>query len=310
MKNNLTLIIPEFFLETDSNLIKSWKNLNLLLARATVSSIEHDVENFVYSSFNNFDKNSLAALLLTQLGVELSDEWVSFAVPVNIQPNRNYLTIVNGNIIDLSKEEGDSFVNELNLYFKEEGYKFYNYDNQRWIVTSTHALQSPEAKAADIVEQDIALYMPDVLSKSKLKNVFSDIQLMLHHSKTNMFRSQNGKMEINSLWINGEGKKPENITTPLTNIYTDCNNLSALSSLVGLSVNQSEINASDSIKGNTLVYYPYGNFIDKFDDETFHQIFLEIKQGNINELTLITDNKIFSVTQSNLKKFWKRQFNL
>lgn len=310
MEKRVTLIIPEFFSDLEIKQLETWKYLNLLLARSQKKALNDTVINCAFKLFGQSDSSALPALYLYRQGIVVEDEWVCFADPVNIQPNREHLSIDVADFSDLSNEEAESYIEELNIFFAEDGLRFYALSNAQWLMACSHELNTPVVAAREIVGENILPFMPGAAHNAKLKKTFSDIQLMLHHSRTNMQREQRGKMEVNSLWLRSEGKIPANVNSSNSCVYTNNDAIKALAELASCKHYEKPVRKQGltANQGDVLCYFDKGNVTNLFEPDLFDSVFESLKTGQLKEFNLVTDNRIFNVSGTMLKQFWKRKF--
>lgn len=311
MNNLLTLIIPEFFSILDIAQLNQWKSLKLLLARASISRSEYDVTDELLNYFSGVSSADLPAVLLGKAKTFSENPWVCLAEPIHIQPNRDHLSIIRADFPDISSAQALQFIEELNQFFVEDNIHFHLVSNRVWLVESPYKLVTPTVKAGSIVAKDISPFFPAITEVAGIKKLFSDIQLMLHHSKTNMERSKAGLLEMNSLWLSNEGQYPEKMTSKLSLLISDDELALKLAQACGIPTSS---NIEDIFRKETTGQVLYMSKRNKLDD-IFPALFFEklydaVKNKRYTSVNFITNRAKLTIKPSTLRKFWQRTFSL
>ncbi len=310
--NALTLILPQLLSHVKKNSSMDWKYLSMILARSQCHDLRLSAKDYALQLFGLPDASAAAALNLLNAGYTLEDKFACFAEPANIQPNRDFLYVTTTDFSDLTTQEIAALIEELNTYFAEDGFQFQALTPQRWVCILPEKMNLPTVFTRDIISENILPHMPDTPDNFRFKKFLSDVQMVLHHSKTNQQRNQQGKVEVNSLWLSGAGCLPREVKTNLTCVYTDNIEVMALSQLAGIdlrSANEFSMLKKNFTEESCLFLDLQADFQISVNPAVFQTIFEAVRNKTLHEVKLIiNEEQFFLFNYSASKRFWKRKF--
>ena len=122
------------------------------------------------------------------------------AQPVHLSLQRDSFAL--DSLLELSGEEYLSLTTHLNNFFIEEGLTFIPSSTQQyWYLKTSSAWQLTTASVQTAFHQNIQAWMPQGQDASKLRQIINQVQMLLHEHPLNLRRSQQGVLEINSIWF-------------------------------------------------------------------------------------------------------------
>lgn len=125
----------------------------------------------------------------------------------------NLVTITNNKMIDftaghISNEEGADLLNELNIAFEKEATFFPGVGYRNIVLLSNDYSDVKTTAPHDIINQDIASYLPKGLHESRLYEFVQRCQEILAKSPINKKRIQENKPPATSIWPWSQGPMP------------------------------------------------------------------------------------------------------
>lgn len=146
------------------------------------------------------------------MGLDLSDTDVALRCNlVTLSEDKDYdkKTMIDYSSDEISSEEAEELINEINKYFKSESISFYPGISYRhcmvWSNGSTGLNLTPPH---DILEKKITTYLPGTENTEILLDMMVKSYDILRDHPINKARAARGLRPANSIWLWGEGKKP------------------------------------------------------------------------------------------------------
>ena len=119
----------------------------------------------------------------------------------------------------ISTEESREIILDLNKTLGSSPYQFFPGVGYRHLFVWRDALSSPETTAPhDITGKTIASYLPHGDSSQEINSIMQRAGEILINHPVNAQRQKAGKKKANSIWLWGQGKKPQMV--PLTQKYS------------------------------------------------------------------------------------------
>ena len=125
----------------------------------------------------------------------------------------NLVTITNNKMIDftaghISNEEGAYLLNELNIAFEKEATFFPGVGYRNIVLLSNDFADVKTTAPHDIINQDIASYLPKGAHENRLCEFIQRCQEILEKSPINKKRIQENKAPATSIWPWSQGPMP------------------------------------------------------------------------------------------------------
>lgn len=262
---------------------------------------------------------SLLAENISEIELNKKSYWLR-ADPVNLQPDRDTALLAGHEELNLTQDEADRLVAEINAHFIDEPWQLYTFTPHRWYLCLDKPADLKTTPLQKVLGEDINQFSPTGNDADYWFKVINELQMLIHGSHVNFERESRNKWTANSIWLWGGGFFPElNLNSSYNKILT--NNL--IYSGVGYHCSLDVIPLDNAFpehikeKNNFVVLDTLSEQVQNRDLYTFVQklnalendFFLHantvLLNGTINKITLITDAGIFSVTKKHLKRWWK-----
>ena len=343
--STLTLFIPDLFgfQSTLNNLSDEEKSslppfeipvLEKWLSRGTYKK-EANQEDSVFREFAldeliNKDKPYAALSLLAEniSDIELNKKsyWLR-ADPVNLQPDRDTALLAGHEELNLTQDEADKFVAQINAHFINEPWQLYTFSPHRWYLRLDKPADLKTTPLQKVLGEDINQFSPTGNDADYWYKIINELQMLIHGSNVNFERESKNMWTANSIWLWGGGFFPAvNLNSKYDKILTDNFIYSGVGYHCRLDVLplkhiiSPDDTFSEYIKNsnNFVVLDTLPEQIQNRDLYTFVQKLNELENdfldyantlllnGTIDRITLITDAGIFSITKKHLKRWWKR----
>lgn len=148
------------------------------------------------------------------IGIDLKDDDVTLRCNlVTLSDEKKYedKTMVDYCAGDISSEEAAVLIHYLQLMLGNDEFKFYSGVSYRHCLVWTKGDPQPGVLTPphDISGRKITEYIPQGESAQKLYSLMVKSHELLRNHPVNIKRVQNGKRPANSIWLWGEGQKPQ-----------------------------------------------------------------------------------------------------
>ena len=147
------------------------------------------------------------------MGIEMDDNDVSFRVNfVTLEGNGEYeeLIMKDHSAGDLKTEEAEVLVDALNKFFRDERKNIYRGTGYRQcLIVKDGSTDVKLTPPHDILGEKVGEHMPDGVESQLLTELMKKSREILEEHPLNIERQKKGVNPANSIWIWGEGKKPE-----------------------------------------------------------------------------------------------------
>jgi len=125
------------------------------------------------------------------------------ADPIHLVVGMNDITLTK-KIDDLSDDEAQELIDDLNQHFKQDGLVFSKGSNCHWYLALAEKEAIKTTPLDEVIRKNIKDYLPH--SESRNWNVLqNEAQMILHASAVNQQREMAGLPTVNSLWFWGGG---------------------------------------------------------------------------------------------------------
>lgn len=306
--------------------------LNALLARGKQDSCASgDWMDWLCREFGlekQHDWPVAALTLLAENGNPASD-FCLLADPVHLQLQRNRMVLMDADGLRITDDEATELTATLNRHFAGDGLAFSSVRPDRWHIrlSSRHQIEAYPLEA--VIGKNIREFLPSGPDGKFWQRTLNEIQMLLHDHPVNVMREQRGELPINSIWPWGGGVLPGKTTSPYTKVWAEDALAIGLAILSGTAHAKPTKTATewlthaappaqhlillDSLRNAALhadVHRWRENLL-KLETEWFAPLRHALSRGRLTRLSLtIFENncvRTFSVTRTDLWKFWRRK---
>jgi len=271
--------------------------------------------------------------------MKVGDGYWLRADPVHLLVEHDQVVLADSRVFRISLEEACQFVNVINKHFAENdlhlpsygfgaerrGMVFLPLCSDRWYlcvvktpIIHTHVLNEVSSK-------NINSFLPFGAENMFWKGIFNEIQMLLHEHPLNQAREERGELAVNSIWFWGGGVMPKLISSPYTHVWSNDVFPCALALACGTDYAELPTNVAtwqqsiasgrhlvflNSLHGKSQYRDAYGwrDSLKEMEDTWFSPLLGALRNGKIDQIIVTTIDRgrarSFSVTRSNLWKFW------
>jgi len=209
-KIDLTLFVPG--LSHLASLQPPMPVLQRLLSRADKGrAAKGGLERELFALFNQLvPANSelpVAAITYELDTGEPADGAILRADPIYCQAGRDQVILMAASL-DLSMDEAQQMVADLNRLFAEDGWQFIAATPQRWYLRMPNAEKLKATSISQVMGRDIHKLLPSSEADSTLHRSLSEIEMLLHSNFANQQRLNNRQAPVTNLWLWGGGSLP------------------------------------------------------------------------------------------------------
>lgn len=257
------------------------------------------------------------------LGVIDRDWWLR-ADPVHLVPDRDRLVLTDASRLNITHDEASALIGEIAEIYKGEGWLFRAPHPDRWYAKPPRAPQITTTALAAVVGRDIHPYLPQGAEAKAWHTVLTEIQILLHSSKTNEARERAGKPAINSLWFWGGGGLPRIDDKPFAVVWSTepiSLGLARLTQTTCAPVPASfgEWHAAARVGGSQLVVLDGGRAALDYSDplewrevmetlerDWFEPLLAALQQRRLAEVQIVSEaGAVFALTPRRARRWWR-----
>lgn len=336
--NTLTVLAPGLFGPPGLR-AADFANLNCvavetLLARAAAEDIP--AKGLEATLFHLFDVERdpaqdmpVAAVTRAADVGERSDAFWLRADPVHLRADQAHLILFDSQALKITQAEADSLVTEFNALFSPDGWHLEAPHPERWYLRLP---EDPHIRTYDLREvlgRSIDGFLPSGARGRRWHTVLNEVQMLFHASPVNQARMARGAPPINSVWFWGGGYTPRAIPARWSHVWSNEPVATGLAHLAGIPHAAVPDSASHWLEHNpapgahlmvldaaySAALYgdvgAWGAALEQLVDNWFSPLLNTSKRRDINVLDILpADGRMYRITPSSLRRFWKRRRSL
>jgi hypothetical protein len=139
------------------------------------------------------------------------------ADPIHLEAGMNDITLTNV-INDLTQNETDEILEDLNKHFAQDGLAFIQDSNQHCYIVLPENEDINTKPLSTVLRKNIANYQPHSEARN-WRVIQNESQMILHSSEVNQQREIAGLPTLNSLWFWGGGKPLKSPDHNIVDVY-------------------------------------------------------------------------------------------
>ena len=140
----------------------------------------------------------LAAISASYYQLPASSHWLK-ATPISIATDQNSAYVLNASL-QLSKQEIQLLTTDLNQLFFQDGLIFHVSEDEL-LLELTKPLEVTTSPLYEIINKNVAEYLPKGSNKSFWHKLFIEVQMFLYQHPLNRAREQKFQPTISALWF-------------------------------------------------------------------------------------------------------------
>lgn len=145
-------------------------------------------------------------------GLAVGDRAWGLVTPTHWHVGRDHVSLVDPAALALTDEESRTALAAVSGLFDSEGFQVAWGAAMRWYVAHDSLVELPTASLDRVIGRNVEIWMPTGgNSQSRLiRRLQSEVQLLMYPHPINDLREQAGRPTLNSFWLSGCGRLPEN----------------------------------------------------------------------------------------------------
>ena len=168
----------------------------------------YDVLVTLFGLSNDTSLPAAALSLLASDQYTAQGHWFR-ADPVHLQADMDHAILRDSHGLDLTFEESETLLEELNTHFREDGIRFLMHDKDSWFLNVSDHEKVSTTAVHDVISRNVYAFMPQGEDALYWKKFMNEVQMLLHQSPVNEKRIERNKLPVNGAWLWGEGALPK-----------------------------------------------------------------------------------------------------
>jgi len=157
---------------------------------------------------------------------------VTRADPVHIHAEPDHARLHAANALQLTTDEENSLLDSMNKHFADRGLVFFQGEQSRWYLVGMDGSQLRTEPLSRVSDRNVVAFMKPDQQSLLMRQMLTEIQMLLHEHPVNNEREQKGLLPVNSLWCWGGHPVAEPLLPTSIKVYADdafCRGLARLS---------------------------------------------------------------------------------
>lgn len=327
---SITFIIPGLLPSPPAvtgNDLPDCRTLNQLLARADHEDCSPDYYQLLFDLFGmpvtgDSDHPVAAVSYLADTGNR--PEYCLRADPVHLSASGEGIVLLDNAMIALEAAEAESIAADLKPWLDEINAELHVPHPSRWYLSFHEPPQIRTTPLARVIGRDVSMALPDGSDRTRWRQLFNELQMVLHNASVNKAREKHGRLPVNSLWFWGLGALPPKGLAEFDACFSDdpfVRGLAALHDIpaAALPASVAELQKQVGTASRILVtddrarqYQGYGDipgwlgYVAAFESDWLQPLGSALRRGRINRLDLFTGSMKFSYRRRHLWRLWRR----
>ena len=181
------------------------------------------------------------------------DTWLC-ADPAFVQPDMTGARMLACGTLDLTQAEAESLARPLRPLFGDRGFLLETSTPSRWHLRLVRDAKPPVLASPDrVLGDDLLPYLPQDAQHASWRELFNDVQILLHNHPLNVERRARGKMPVNCLWFWGGGRLPSWVKSDADRLYSDDPLARALAEHARMDISTVDAFETDAAGGDVLL---------------------------------------------------------
>lgn len=286
--------------------------LQTLLSKGEWRAMRDDVATRLFQLFNIplGSDSDIPAGAVSALGdgLDAYSGWWLRADPVHMVADRDQLYLSAADSLGLTQAESQVLVDELNQLYADDGWQFAAVMPQRWYLRLPQPFAMHTTPTAEVMGSRVGEVLPRGEDALAWQRVMTEIQMQFHMSPINRQRSENGFLEINSLWFWGGGELPGAASQTGVDCVVSADPLAlGLARLGGIEVYAADPLSHIKAGRASHVLWQLTDFSPEHDDgNVFAPLLAMLRAGELSELAIeIPGLGSWRLERKSLKRWWR-----
>lgn len=233
------------------------------------------------------------------------------ADPAHLLADRDQLVMVPQASLAVTLGEMRQIADTFNSSYAAEGYRLEFPEAERGYLQVPADWHCHSWNPASVANQAVTEFMPSGPDKMPVRKLMTEIQMLLYEHPVNLAREAAGRPAINTLWLWGGGRLPEQVTRSPTRIIAGLPLVRGLAKLAGRDSESwsADLNLRD-MKGDCLIamsLHEFGCDAARLERELLAPVWRALRHGRIRQLRIYPGGKrVFALTRRSAFQFWRR----
>lgn len=246
------------------------------------------------------------------------------ADPVHLSASREGMALMDNAMIGLQPDEAEALANQLQPLFSEFQAELVTPHAAHWYINSTDSPAIRTTPLPDVIARDVSTALPVGDDQTRWRQLFNEIQMMLHTCEINEARSSRGQLPVNSLWFWGGGTLPAAGAAAFDYCVSDDPFVRGLGLLHDQAVDvlpaSAEAVLEKAARGQHILvtddtarrlknYDDVPNwlgFLEKLEQNWLLPLQAAQKSGRIQQINVIIDGNHYAYRRRHQWRFWRR----
>jgi hypothetical protein len=252
----------------------------------------------------------VAALGALGEGLDAAGGWWLRADPVHMVADRDQLYLSACNALEVTRNEADELVAELNRLYAEDGWQFIAATPERWYLRLPRPLAMRTVPTAVAMGCRVGEALPQGDDALLFQRAMTEIQMLLHASPVNARRSEQGLLAVNSLWFWGGGELPAaTAQSAWERVVANEPLVLGLARLYGI---DTETPASTSLASaavaSRVLWQASVESLEQAEQALFAPLLAMLKSGELAELVILLPGLgRWQIERAALRRWWQRR---
>lgn len=245
------------------------------------------------------------------------------ADPVHLIPNRDQLIMDNPVHLQLTTAESSQLISEINTHFTDDGIELMQLSSRRWVLSVANKPEIAALSPYELIGMSVMNYLPSGDNAINWHAWLTEAQGLLHLSIVNQQREDQGLPAVNSLWLWGAGKAPDNAELAWRHIVTDdplMNGLATESGSGTADVDVLDWGKTEDQDNVLVVLTPEAvqkqvgelesieHYFNLVHDLWLQPAMAAVSSRQLSELVIYTESCApFMLRRSSLRRWWRRR---
>jgi hypothetical protein len=286
--------------------------LETLLARAdSRPAPEGGVDGMLAEIFNLTSIPAAAPLTRLADDGEQDDAFWFCANPVHLAADRDQLIMLPPAALEIGAEEARALADTFNRMYVSDGFRLETPVPSRWYLRVPTSMNCVTQDPKNIAGGPIFDFMPSGPDAPRLKQLMTEMQMLLHDHPVNQAREVTGKQPVNTVWVWGGGCLPESRARGPNRVVTDIRLIQGLALFCG----------SDYVRWNGLLenlavaqtallalHADDATGLEMIEMRAARPLLQALQQGFVQSVDIYPGGAdVYRVTRSMLRRLWRRR---
>lgn len=178
---------------------------------------------------------SVAALVRQHLAGDAGDAVWLCADPASVEADMASARVLACGNITLTEAESVALSEPLRPLLGDSGMQLQTTSLSRWHVRLAHGSPVPVfSTPGQVLGDDLIHHLPEGDEGRRWRQIFNEVQIVLHQHPLNRQRHEHGRMVVNSLWLWGGGSLPGWVKAQVHQVFADDVLVAALAEQAGV----------------------------------------------------------------------------